>query len=371
MPEITHIHDGIVIGGGLAGSALAILLARAGKDILLLEKEVAPHHKVCGEFLSQKAVDYLRLLDIEPENLGAHHIHSLRLISGEDSVTRKLPTPGWSLSRFVLDEALLQKAKEAGAAIQRGHNVRDFSQKDNIWEVEISKQSPQRSHNIFLATGKHDLRHWKRERSRSEEADFIGFKMHYSLSPDQFNALSGHTEITLLDGGYAGLQPIENNRANLCFLVRKADFIHCGKHWDILLKGLKRQSSHMARRLEGTQALWAKPQSIYPIPYGYIDTSAPRPGLYRLGDQKAIIHSFAGDGMAMALRSAVTAADIYMAGGNSAQYNSSLRRAFKRPVRNAQILAQLTSKPYFRKAILLAAQRFSALIEKMYYYTRF
>lgn len=93
MPEMTHIYDGIVIGGGLAGSALATLLARAGKDILVLEKESAPHHKVCGEFLSEKAADYLRLLDIEPQDLGAHQIHSLRLVNGQDSVTSKLPSP--------------------------------------------------------------------------------------------------------------------------------------------------------------------------------------------------------------------------------------------------------------------------------------
>ena len=370
MPEIRHVHDVIVIGGGLAGSALAVLLARAGKDILLLEKETAPHHKVCGEFLRKEAADDLRLFDIELENLGAQKIHSLRLINGEESITGKLPSSGWSLSRFVLDEALLQKAKEAGATVRRGQSVKDFSRKDNIWQVEISKQPLQHSRNIFLATGKHDLHHWKREIRRPEKADFIGFKMYYSLSPDQLEALTGHTEIILLGGGgYAGLQRVENNHANLCFLIGKADFINCEKNLDILLEDPKRQSPHLARRLDGAQALWTRPQSIYPIPYGYIDTSAAQPGLFRLGDQKAVIQSFAGNGMAMAIRGAMTAAEIYMAGGGSAQYNASLQRAFQRPLGNAQILAQLASKPYFKKAIFRAVQKFPSLLEKVYHYT--
>jgi len=55
----------VVIGGGLAGSAAAIVLGRAGSDVVLLERESQPQHKVCGEFLSREALKYLELLGLE------------------------------------------------------------------------------------------------------------------------------------------------------------------------------------------------------------------------------------------------------------------------------------------------------------------
>lgn len=365
VPEI--IYDGIVIGGGLAGSALATLLAREGKNILLLEKENVPHHKVCGEFLSRKAVDYLKILGVDPEKSGAHYIHSIHLIDGKNSITQTLPCPGWSLSRLVLDEAMLQRAEEAGAVIKRGSTVRNFLKQDNLWDVQVSEEPAQRSHNIFLATGKHDLRHWKRNWPTT---DLIGFKMYFRLSTAQLNALSGHTEINLINGGYAGLQLVENQQANLCFLVNKNVFQQCEKNWDHLLIWLKEQSPHLSKRLEGAQELWSRPKAIYQIPYGYIESDKANPGLFRLGDQKAVIHSFAGDGMAMALNSAFTAANIYLKQGDAAQYNREMQDALCRPVRRAQILAKLALNPFLSKAILPAVQKFPALVGKFYHSTR-
>ncbi|MEO8799183.1 MAG: FAD-dependent oxidoreductase, partial [Polyangiaceae bacterium] len=49
------MNRALVVGGGPAGAALAIKLARAGKDVVLLERDPVPAHKVCGEFLSREA----------------------------------------------------------------------------------------------------------------------------------------------------------------------------------------------------------------------------------------------------------------------------------------------------------------------------
>jgi len=57
---IRNSIENLVIGGGPAGSMLALRLAGSGREVRLLEKEREPHHKVCGEFLSAEAVEYLR-----------------------------------------------------------------------------------------------------------------------------------------------------------------------------------------------------------------------------------------------------------------------------------------------------------------------
>ena len=57
--------------------------------------------------------------------------------------------------------------------------------------------------------------------STKKPTDFIGFKCHFRLTPEQRAALAEHVEMTLFDGGYAGLEPVEGGRANLCLVVRR------------------------------------------------------------------------------------------------------------------------------------------------------
>ena len=106
--------ENLVIGGGLAGSMVALKLAAAGREVVLLEKEREAHHKVCGEFLSTEAIHYLRQARIEPLDLGAHAIQRVRLHSGTRNVGARLPFTALSLSRRILDDALLVKAQEVG-----------------------------------------------------------------------------------------------------------------------------------------------------------------------------------------------------------------------------------------------------------------
>ena len=94
------------------------------------------------------------------------------------------------------------------------------------------------------------------------------------------------------------------------------------------------------------------------------------PGLFRLGDQKAVIHSFTGDGMAMALHSAFMAAGFFLAEGGSAQYNVAMQNALRQPVRNAQILAKAATNPSLNKIMIPMAGAFPGLLQKIYYATR-
>ena len=72
----------VVIGGGLAGAAAATHLARAGHDVLLLERTTGPHDKVCGEFLSYEAQEELEDLGVDLRALGAVPIGSVRVQRG-------------------------------------------------------------------------------------------------------------------------------------------------------------------------------------------------------------------------------------------------------------------------------------------------
>ncbi|MFJ5489439.1 FAD-dependent oxidoreductase, partial [Hansschlegelia beijingensis] len=81
------------------GAAFAAELARAGRDVVLVEREGGPHDKVCGEFLSGEALGYLAALGVDVGALGAVPVEIVRVSHGSVSAQRALPFRAASLSR--------------------------------------------------------------------------------------------------------------------------------------------------------------------------------------------------------------------------------------------------------------------------------
>ena len=104
----------MIVGGGLAGASAACRLAREGRRVALLEREAGPAHKVCGEFLSGEALVELAGLGVDAAALGAAPITGMRMVHRGRMAECRLPFPAAGLSRYVLDEALLQRAAALG-----------------------------------------------------------------------------------------------------------------------------------------------------------------------------------------------------------------------------------------------------------------
>ncbi len=333
--------EALVIGGGPSGAATAILLARAGRTVTLLEREAAAHDKVCGEFISHEAADYLARLGVDLSALGAAPIHGARLADTRGQTRIALPFAAFSLSRRRLDEALLTLAEAAGVEVRRGARARRLTQDEQGWTVDLAEAGTLTAKAAFLAVGKHDLRGWKRPPGL--QGDLVGFKMHLRLAPDQTTALNGHVELILFDGGYAGLEPIEDGLANLCLLVRRAA-LPDGAAWPALIERMRAAGPLLDQRLKGAEWIWPRPLAISAIPYGHVQRSSG--GLWRLGDQAAVIPSFAGDGLAIALHSAHAAAGAYLAGQTAEAYQRRLARDLRPQVLGATLLSQALVRPW-------------------------
>lgn len=330
-------HECLVIGGGLAGSMAALRLARAGRSVLLVEREVTAHPKVCGEFLSPEAVAYLRHAGVDPLALGAVGIGRLRVLMGRRAIEVELPFPALSLSRSALDEALLQRARDAGAAVRRGTAVSRLSGGPGGWVAECSDGALPAARDVFLATGKHDLRGWARP--AGAQNDLVGFKMYWRLGAAQIEALRGEMALFLFRDGYGGLSLVEGDIGNLCFVVRRSRLQRGG--WTELLSEIAQGNPAMADLLSGVEPLWERPLAISPIPYGFLAAaSAARDGIWRVGDQAAVIPSFTGDGMSIALHSGALAAEIYLAGASASAYQEALRRQLQPGMRLATLVSR-------------------------------
>ena len=315
----------VIVGGGLAGAFAAALLAKSKLAALVLERSAGATDKVCGEFLSAEAQTYLRQAGLDLDRLGGVPVTRARFASGRRSAEARLPFQALGLSRRRLDEALLEHAERLGASVRRGVTVRRLGPQ----QIETSEgELP--AMRIVLASGKHDVRGARRQ---SDDADWgmIGFKTYFRASRAEQRALEGAVEIVLFEGGYAGLQLVEDGRLNLCLLVRETHFAELGRTWPALLARLL-DEPHMRRRLADAEPTSERPLAVGAIPFGLLRRDAPGPAIYPVGDQAAVIASFTGDGMSIALHSAQLAVRAIERGAAPTRYLAALRGDLARSI---------------------------------------
>ncbi len=101
---------------------------------------------------------------------------------------------------------------------------------------------------------------------------------------------------------------------------------------------MQQDCPHLAMRLAGAEPLLNKPITITHIPYGYV-RRATEDGLYCIGDQAAVIPSFTGDGISIALHTARRAAAAYLAGEQAPVFQPKLRSAMLPQMRLAEFAA--------------------------------
>ena len=406
---ITAPLDAIILGGGPAGSAAAIELARAHRRVAIIERSLAAHDKVCGDFLSTEALSSLKTLGLNLSALDAVPIHRVRLAGSLGISSADLPFAAQSLTRRALDEALLQRAAATGVLVLRGHMAESLHRANDLWRVSIT--GPSHSYtltapHILLATGKHDLRGLPRP-LYGTHADLVGLKMYLRLAPGQLDALRDTIELFLIPGGYGGLSLVERsfdqppndvistepqasvasrggsvetpvfpgpnsaetNPANLCFVVQRKLLRDAGHGWDALA-ALLTQTPHLRTRLAGAQPLLARPLAISPIPYGLLRRRAIAENLWAIGDQAAVIPSFTGDGLALALHSGRFAAQTILAHQSAHLFHAELHQQLRHQLSLATVLSRgLVSQPQ-RTLFELTARLFPSTLRAVASHTR-
>lgn len=359
----------LVLGGGVAGCAAATLLARGGVDVILLEQHAEPRHKMCGEFLSTEACDLLSTMDLELQALGAVPVREVRLASGPGCVSHPLPFPACSLTRRVLDEAMLHLASTSGAEVRRGQRVESLDQQpDGGWRVTTANGDELFAPDVICASGKYDLR--GHGRPSGVQGSLIAFKQYFRLAPEQQIHLDGAIELILFQAGYAGLQTVESGCANLSLLVEARRFRELGGRWETLLSAIVGESAHLRTRLAGAEPVLDRPLSLSRIPYGFLRQQAPAPGMWCIGDQAAVIPSFSGDGMSIALHSARVAAETYLRDQTAEAMTRRLYRELRAQMGWATALSRLMLSPVGQGIVSRAVRLAPSLLSRAALMTR-
>jgi flavin-dependent dehydrogenase len=347
----------VIVGGGPAGAATACGLASMGREVMLVERADAPHHKVCGEFLSIETQGQLRRLGVDAVALGAVPIDHVAVYSSARSVAAELPFRALSLSRYRLDDALLHRAQDCGARVKRGVSARTVTPDGRGWRVECDNGETLRCRHLVLATGKLGLRGIDDARDNS----LVGLKLHLRPTAEIRHALTGRVELFLLNRSYVGLELVEDGIANLCCVLPRATVVRLAPGWKGMRDYLAAKLPSLAERLEGAEALWIKPLAVVCPTGGHLHSEAG-PAVYRVGDRLAHIPPFTGDGIAIALGSGALAAEHIRQGSSPADYLAAARRLTGRTIRLASAVSGFAATGAGRSVLLGAAVMMPKLI---------
>jgi geranylgeranyl reductase family protein len=305
--------DVAVVGGGPAGSAAAITLARAGIDVAVLDKATFPRDKICGDGLTTGALRLLEELGLDPSTVATWQDVEDCYVASPTGVVRHFPLPRGQgrfaavAARIDLDAALVDLARKAGASVLDGHGVTGATESDIGVQLDVDGIGPLRARWVIAADGM-----WSPMRKHLGVAEdgYLGewhaFRQYLSgVSPDAARNLYVFFEPDILPG-YFWSFPLPGGRANIGFGVERGGKVAIGdmKHiWADLL------DRPVVRDLLGPDATPDGPHRAWPIP-ARVDRMIPTTErTLFVGDAVAACDVLTGEGIGQALRSGRRAAE--------------------------------------------------------------
>lgn len=292
------MKDVIIIGGGLAGLVNAVLLTRAGQQVTLIEKKDYPHHKVCGEYISNEVVPFLKANDLYPADLKPAKISRFMLtsVSGKSSHT-PLDLGAFGISRYALDHFLYQKALESGTEVLTNTAVRDTEFQGDRFQLLLSNNKLLSSRLVIGAYGKKSrLDNQLKREFTMQRSPYIGVKYHLKTDfPEDLIALHNFR------GGYCGISQVEDGRYNMCYLGSREDLRRHGSI-EAMEQAVLCENSHLKRVFTESEFLFEKPEVINEI--SFAPKQPVEQHILMSGDTAGLITPLCGNGMAMAIHSA-------------------------------------------------------------------
>lgn len=289
--------DVIIIGGGLAGLFNAILLNRAGLNVLLMERKTYPFHRVCGEYISNEVIPFLKRLDIDLEELNVARINRLEItaVSGA-RFSQKLDLGGFGLSRYTFDNYLYKKASQEGVKFMLNTKVEDVNFQDNQFEVLASGETFTAPLVIGSFGKRANLDQKMNRKFFYKRSPFLAVKFHIKADfPTDLIQLNNYKD------GYCGVSKVDGNRYCMCYLAHRDDLRQYGTLPE-LEKNVIRKNPFLNKIFEEAEFLLDKPEVINEISF---EKKQPvEQHILMSGDTAGMIAPLCGNGMTMAIHSA-------------------------------------------------------------------
>lgn len=292
-------YDIGIVGGGLAGLALAIQSARQGYPVVLFEKESYPYHKVCGEYVSMESWNFLESLGVPLSQLKLPIIQQLVLTSPSGTLFQhELPLGGFGISRYKLDQLLATIARQHNVLVLEETKVNEvifendqfrFDTSGGLFEAKVAAGSFGKRSNL-------DLR-WNRkfvQQKTSKLNNYIGVKYHIRINHPA-NVIALHN----FENGYCGISQIEDGNYCLCYLTTAANLQNSQNSIAQMEQTILSRNPHLKKIFEEAEFLYKAPVTISQI--SFEEKEQVDHHMLMIGDAAGMITPLCGNGMSMAL----------------------------------------------------------------------
>jgi geranylgeranyl reductase family protein len=328
----------IVAGAGPAGSTAAIVLARAGVRVLLLDKAHFPRDKICGDAVGLDGVRVLRRLDLMPNirTAGAVAVRGVHIRGPRgSSVTMRLPEErvkeiGFVLPRVLLDQVLVEAAVAAGAKLVEGFTI-DAPLFDDGVVVGVAGRRDGVSVAIrapltIAADGAHSVfaRHLSLRRQRPN-ARVFAVRAYYR----GVHGVGKNIEIHYADGmlpAFGWIFPTGEDTANVG--VGSWSGRDASRNLRGVFDAFLHKYQPARERLDGATA--TTPLHGWPLDLGEGAWRASAPGLLAVGDAASFVDPLTGEGIGTGMLSAEMAAATAIAALAKGDFSARFLRRYDR-----------------------------------------
>lgn len=293
------MFDVAIVGSGPAGASCAAFCAKAGLRTLLLEREVFPREKVCGDCLNPACWPILHRLQLAARvRLFPHAVLDRVEFIGIDGRTLAVTLAAGleTIKRGLFDQLIMARARELGATIRDGTTVTALSPPDAItpkWTINCIDQIFE-SRILIAADGRNSTIARLCDLLPRSMKGRVALQTHVPLPPDFGNRVV----LQFLRDGYSGQAPVGDGELNLC-LVGVPRSMPALRSWAEARFGISREHT------------W---RTITPLARASI--APARHSLFLVGDAARVVEPFTGEGIYYALASGELAAKAVIAGHN-------------------------------------------------------
>jgi 2-polyprenyl-6-methoxyphenol hydroxylase-like FAD-dependent oxidoreductase len=380
--------DAVIIGAGIAGSASAILLARAGWKVVLVEKQSFPRRKVCGECMTASSLPLLDALGVGDAALhtAGPKLRQIGLMRGARSVLADLPAAnhekhqwGVALGREVLDTLLFAQAAASGATVLDQHAAQGIHGVVGQWQCDIRALQSKKivalhAPVVIDAHGSWETLHSGPARRLAKGADLLAFKANFSDATLQ----PGVLPVLLFPGGYGGMVLGGQDVTTIACCIRRDRLetlrrMRPGSSAGDVVEAMLQQECLGVQVALQTATRHGQWMAAGPLDLG--TRIRPDDTVFRVGNAAGEAHPIIGEGMSMALQSAsllcagLTGADRFKGvppaqwqARIASQYDADWRRMSRSRFQIAALFGHVAMRPTTAHGLMTVAQAWPALL---------